>query len=188
MSARSIKETSKFLSYVLRHRPDSIGLTLDEGGWAEVSDLLARAAEKGRVISIEHLRKVVRENDKQRFSFDEDGKRIRANQGHSIPIDLGLEPRVPPEVLFHGTASRFVSAIREQGLVSRSRQHVHLSLDRETATKVGGRHGKPVILTIRASRMHGDGHVFFLSENGVWLTERVPARYIEWEDEGLSRN
>lgn len=191
-TARKIKRTSKFLSLILRHRPEKIGLTLDSRGWADVDELLQCAARHGRVISHDHLRQVVRENDKQRFSFDDEGRRIRANQGHSIPINLGLEQREPPEKLFHGTATRFVESIREHGLVSGSRQHVHLSPDRETAAKVGRRHGEPVILTILASQMAGNGHTFYLSENGVWLTGAVPSRYIVWDpvnpEFGLERN
>lgn len=173
------KETSKFLSYVLRHRPDSIGIQLDSSGWADVDELLERAAECGRTISIALLQEVVRDNDKQRFSLDPVGNRIRANQGHSVAIDLGLKPIDPPLVLFHGTATRFLGSIRERGLVSGSRQHVHLSSDEETATKVGQRHGKPVVLRIQAAQMSAEGHKFYRSDNGVWLTETVPNRFID---------
>lgn len=173
-----IVKVSKFLSLVLRHKPDEIGLVLDENGWADVDELLRRANSAGRRITGPLLDRVVAENDKQRFKFSEDGLRIRANQGHSVEIDLALPPAEPPELLYHGTASRFVESIRVDGLHSGSRQHVHLSLDTPTATKVGQRHGKPVILTVRAGEMSAAGHKFHLSDNGVWLTERVPVDFI----------
>jgi len=169
---------SKFLSYVLRHRPDAIGLALDEGGWAAVDELIGRAAAAGRRLDRQRLQEVVETNDKQRFVLSEDGQRIRASQGHSIAVDLGLQPLEPPQVLYHGTATRFLAAIREQGLSPRSRTHVHLSADHDTAVRVGQRHGKPVVLVIDAAAMHAAGFRFFLSENGVWLTESVPHRFL----------
>jgi putative RNA 2'-phosphotransferase len=169
---------SKFLSLVLRHDPEKIGLTLDAAGWAEVDELIAAAARSGVDLDRETLARVVAENDKQRFALSPDGRRIRANQGHSVDVDLGLEPRTPPERLFHGTASRFVDSIRASGLHAASRAHVHLSADAETARTVGQRHGTPVVLTIAAGRMHRDGRLFFRSANGVWLTDAVPAEYI----------
>jgi putative RNA 2'-phosphotransferase len=169
---------SKFLSLVLRHDPARIGLTLDPAGWAEVDELLAAAAGAGVEIDRETLARVVAESDKQRFALSPDGRRIRANQGHSVAVDLGLEPRAPPEVLYHGTASRFVDSIRESGLHPAARTHVHLSADEETARNVGQRHGKPVVLAIAAGRMHRDGRQFYMSANGVWLTDAVPAEYI----------
>ena len=169
---------SKFLSRVLRHAPESIGLTLDAQGWADVEQLLAGARRAGVPLTPEVLQRVVAENDKQRFTLSEDGRRIRANQGHSIPVDLGLEPRQPPAHLYHGTADRFVADIRRDGLRPQRRNHVHLSPDEATATRVGARHGRPVVLVIEAGRMHDAGHVFYLSENGVWLTERVPPEFI----------
>ena len=175
---------SKFLSYVLRHRPDRIGLRLDPNGWADVSELLQKAGEGGRAISPDVLREVVFENDKQRFTLDPENNRIRANQGHSVPIDLGLSPIDPPPVLFHGTAGRFLNSIWEKGLVSGSRQHVYLSPDAETAARVGQRHGKPAVLKISASQMASEGHLFYCSENGVWLTETVPSRFIEEHRQG----
>jgi len=171
---------SKFLSLVLRHEPQRIGITLDANGWVAVDDLLAAAARAGTPISREQLDRVVAENDKKRFAFSPDGARIRASQGHSVEVDLGLPPVVPPERLFHGTATRFLDAIRAEGLRSQSRQHVHLSPDEETATKVGQRHGKPVILVVLAGAMHSDGHLFYRSDNGVWLTETVPVGYLEF--------
>lgn len=170
---------SKRLSLVLRHDPGRIGLTLDPEGWAAVDDLLACLERAGWSTSLDQLRRVVAENDKQRFRFSDDGLRIRANQGHSIQVELGLQPVEPPEFLFHGTATRFIDTILQEGLQKRSRQHVHLSIDVETATTVGTRHGKPVVLTIRAQEMRAAGHQFYLSDNQVWLTEHVPAGFID---------
>ena len=163
--------TSKFLSLVLRHRPGVIGIELDNEGWVAVEDLLAACAQYGRAVSREQLDAVVRTNDKQRFAFSADGSRIRANQGHSVPVDLGLVPAEPPELLYHGTVQRSLESIRRDGLVKGNRHHVHLSPDIQTATKVGQRRGRPVVLVIEAGRMFRDGHEFFRSENGVWLTD-----------------
>lgn len=170
---------SKRLSLVLRHDPGRIGLSLDEGGWAEVDELLRCLRESGTPATLDELRKVVADNDKQRFRFSDDDLRIRANQGHSIAVELDLEPVDPPEFLFHRTATRFLEAILRDGLERRSRRHVHLSQDVETATAVGKRHGKPAILRIRAREMQAAGHFFYLSENGVWLTECVPVEFIK---------
>ncbi len=170
--------TSKFLSLVLRHRPDVVGITLDAEGWVPVEDLLAACAQHGRAISREQLDAAVRTNDKQRFAFSADGTRIRANQGHSVPIDLGLAPVEPPELLYHGTVPRFLESIRRDGLTKGQRRHVHLSPDVGTATKVGQRRGRPVVLVVEACRMFRDGHTFYRSENGVWLTDAVPPEYI----------
>jgi putative RNA 2'-phosphotransferase len=175
---KDIVATSKFLSLVLRHRPDVIGITLDAEGWVPVEDLLAACAQHGRAISREQLNVVVCTNDKQRFAFSADGSRIRANQGHSVPIDLGLVSVQPPELLYHGTVPRFLESIHQEGLTKGNRHHVHLSPDMETATKVGQRRGRPVILVIEAGRMFRDGHEFYQSENGVWLTDAVPPEYI----------
>ncbi|MEZ4711381.1 MAG: RNA 2'-phosphotransferase [Caldilineaceae bacterium] len=176
MDAKIIK-ISKFLSYVLRHNPDAIGLKLDSAGWAAVDELLTCAAHDGQQITLELLNEVVATNDKKRFALSVDGKYIRASQGHSIRVDLELEPVEPPEQLFHGTATRFLASIQQSGLQPRNRHHVHLSSDHETAIKVGQRHGKPVILEVDARRMVADGHLFYRSENGVWLTEKVPPAY-----------
>lgn len=176
----SLVHHSKFLSLVLRHQPDKIGLVLDGSGWANVEELLERAAEHGRSLTREILEQIVAENDKQRFILSDDGRRIRANQGHSVKIDLALMPVEPPATLYHGTATRFIESIRATGLNSGSRQHVHLSADEVTATKVGQRHGKPVILLIQAVAMHAAGHAFYLSANGVWLTGRVPVEFIDF--------
>lgn len=174
----SIVQTSKFLSYVLRHRPDSIGITLEENGWVDVDVLLAAAQRHRKRISRELLERVVAENDKKRFALSDDGQRIRASQGHSVSVDLNLQPVQPPEFLYHGTVGRFLDSIRSQGLVRGKRHHVHLSPDEATARKVGSRRGKPVILTIEADRMHAAGHQFFCSANGVWLTDRVPSEFV----------
>jgi len=184
MNRKSVK-TSKFLSLVLRHKPEKIGLILDPMGWANVDELIVKANQAGVHLNTELLQQVVEQNDKQRFSLSDDGLRIRANQGHSIPVELGLEPVEPPELLFHGTAARFLTSIQKQGLLSKGRNHVHLSPDEQTAIKVGKRHGKPVVLVIKVGQMLEDGHRFFLSANGVWLTERVPVVYIIFPDQRI---
>lgn len=177
-----IVSTSKFLSLLLRHKPEKIGLTLDENGWADVEELIAKANAQGKRLTRELLDRVVAENDKKRFAFSEDGKRIRASQGHSVEVDLALSPQVPPETLFHGTATRFLDSIKQQGLIPGNRQHVHLSLLQETAVSVGKRHGKVVVLVVQAGAMQRAGHKFFVSENGVWLTERVPVEFLVFEE------
>jgi putative RNA 2'-phosphotransferase len=172
---------SRFLSLVLRHRPDLIGLPLDDAGWAEI-DALVRLSQGHRPLTRALIETVVATSDKQRFAISADGLRIRANQGHSIAVDLALEMVAPPAHLYHGTAARFVEAIRREGLSRRSRHHVHLSADVETATRVGARHGKPVVLIVRAAEMAAAGHVFHRSANGVWLTDAVPAAFIDFGD------
>ncbi len=172
------EKVSKFLSYVLRHKPDAIGLQLDANGWVDVEELLDNMAYADMAISIETLQRIVRESDKQRFAFSEDGARIRANQGHSINVDLALPDREPPAELFHGTATRFLESIRKDGLIPRSRHAVHLSANYETALNVGQRHGSPVVLRIASGKMFSAGFRFQCSENGVWLTEKVPAEFI----------
>ncbi len=174
---------SKFLSLVLRHNPQTIGITLDAEGWVAVDELLAAAARHGQAISQEQLDEVVWTNDKQRFSFSPDGSMIRANQGHSVEVNLRLEPVEPPELLFHGTVERFLASIREQGLVRGKRHHVHLSADRETAVRVAQRRGRPVILVIESRRIQHDGRQLYHSANGVWLTEVVPTVYLRSEQE-----
>lgn len=169
---------SKFLSYVLRHKPEAIGLRLDDEGWADVDELIANAARNGERLTREVIGHVVAQNEKKRFALSDDGTRIRAVQGHSIAVDLRLEPVAPPERLFHGTATRFLDSIRQQGLRGGARQHVHLSADHDTAVAVGQRHGKPVVLEIDAARMAAAGHAFYRSENGVWLTGAVPVEFI----------
>lgn len=177
MSERKVK-VSKFLSLVLRHQPQRIGLALDESGWAFVSELLAACRAHGFAVTEEELREVVATNDKKRFAFDETGERIRASQGHSIDVELGYEEAAPPTVLYHGTAERFIASIREQGLIKGKRHHVHLSADTDTARSVGQRYGKPIVLKIDSARMQAAGYKFYISANGVWLTEHVPAEYL----------
>lgn len=170
---------SKYLSLVLRHDPSAGGVVLDEQGWTRVGELLAGASARGLEVSPEELVEVVRASDKQRFALSPDGLRIRANQGHSVAVDLGLAPQAPPAALFHGTVERFVPSILAEGLRKQARQHVHLSADVETARRVGTRRGEPVVLRVDAARMQAEGLVFFRSQNGVWLTEAVPPRFIE---------
>ncbi len=176
--ADPIVNISKFLSLVLRHQPEIIGLTLDDNGWANVDELIERINSTGRRLDRTLLDRVVAENNKRRFSMSADGLSIRANQGHSIEVDLALKAVEPPEVLYHGTATRFLDSIRASGLHSGSRQHVHLSSDLTTATAVGKRHGRPAVLHIKAREMSLAGYLFYLSDNEVWLTERVPAEFI----------
>jgi putative RNA 2'-phosphotransferase len=170
---------SKFLSLVLRHQPELIGIELDEQGWVAVDELLKKANAAGNAITFDILDYVVQTNAKKRFSFSDDLKKIRASQGHSVEVELGYEPQVPPEILYHGTATRFVESILQTGLEKRDRQHVHLSKELETATAVGQRHGKPVIFHVLAGQMHKAGHVFYLSANGVWLTDAVPVAFLK---------
>jgi len=177
---RELVPISRFLSFVLRHNPAAIGLSLDAHGWAEIDELVAKACTHGQAIDRAVLERIVRENDKQRFALSPDGRRIRANQGHSVDIDLKLAPVGPPERLYHGTAARNLDSIRARGLHSGARQHVHLSIDATTATKVGSRHGRPVVLTVRSGEMAAAGHLFYRSDNGVWLTEAVPSQYLEF--------
>ena len=179
ISEKDNKHISKFLSLVLRHQPETIGLSLDENGWADVDTLLAGMNEKGLRIDRAVLEFVVASNAKQRFTFDETGNKIRANQGHSIEVDLNLQPVEPPEILYHGTSEKSVASILQSGLEKRERQQVHLSADAETAIKVGSRHGKPVVLEVLAGEMHRNGHRFFLSKNGVWLTGHVPVNFLK---------
>ena len=174
---------SKFLSYVLRHRPDEIGIELDAQGWVTIDALLAAAVAHGNRITREQLDFVVENNNKKRFAISDDGAQIRASQGHSTDVDLGYTPSMPPAILYHGTAARSISSIRTEGLLKGKRQHVHLSLDTATAIQVGSRHGRPVVVLIQAGEMSAAGHEFFLSANGVWLTDRVPAAFIDFGPE-----
>ena len=178
---RDAVKDSKFLSGVLRHDPGKIGIALDSAGWVDVEVLLAALKRRGRRMDRDRLDFVVEHNNKKRFEYDESGTRIRASQGHSVPVELGYEPTVPPETLYHGTATRSLDSIFAEGLVPGSRHHVHLSMDVETATKVGSRHGKPAVLLVAAARMHADGHAFFRSTNGVWLTEHVAPEYLSFD-------
>jgi len=173
--------SSKFLSLILRHEPGKVGLTLDAQGWAHIDELITLSQRNGKKIDRALIEEIVTTNDKQRFIISDDGTKIRANQGHSVSIDLGLQPSEPPLILYHGTATRFLQSIREQGLLHSSRQHVHLSAEKATAINVGSRHGLPVVLHVAARKMHEQGHHFYLSENGVWLTEHVPVSFIEFQ-------
>jgi putative RNA 2'-phosphotransferase len=171
-------QTSRFISLILRHKPETIGISLDEHGWANVADLLD-GISKTQYIDMAMLEKIVATDNKQRYSFNEDKTLIRANQGHSIPVDVELPEKKPPIILYHGTGEKYVYSIDEQGLISKSRLYVHLSGDEETAKTVGSRHGKTVVYEIYAREMYNDGYVFYQSVNGVWLTKSVPAKYMK---------
>jgi putative RNA 2'-phosphotransferase len=170
---------SRYLSKHLRHSPERIGIQLAPGGWVPVRELLAACRKYNFAIQLAELKEVVAQNDKQRFSFDETGTLIRANQGHSVEIDLQLEPAVPPDILYHGTGSGAVESIFQQGISKMSRHHVHLSIDIQTARKVGARHGNPAVFTVDAAAMQRDGHTFYCSENNVWLVDFVPPNYLK---------
>jgi putative RNA 2'-phosphotransferase len=185
--AETHESTSKFLSLVLRHAPETIGLQLHEGGWANVEELIRLATLKGHLLSQELVIQVVSESEKQRFALSADGMLIRANQGHSVKVELGRKPVEPPEELFHGTATRFLASIQDKGLLPGARQHVHLSATHETAVAVGKRHGRPAVLCVRSGAMHKNGHSFFLAENGVWLVQSVPVEFLRFPDESYPR-
>lgn len=178
MNEKHITHLSKFLSLVLRHAPETIGITLDENGWTDVDTLLAQMNLKGEPITRELLTVVVETNNKKRFAFNEDRSKIRASQGHSVGIDPGYTPQQPPQLLYHGTALQFKDSIVKNGILKQNRTHVHLSADTETAKNVGSRHGKPFIFKIDAAQMYKDGYLFYISENGVWLTDTVPPVYL----------
>ncbi|CAA0178178.1 RNA 2'-phosphotransferase [Tenacibaculum maritimum] len=181
MNEKRSKKLSKYLSLILRHSPETIHLKLDKNGWATISELLKNTHKYGTPFSIKELIFVVATNDKKRFSFNDDKTKIRANQGHSIKhINLNLSLRTPPSLLYHGTVAKFLAPIRSDGLLKMGRQYVHLSTDLSTANKVASRRGKPVILTIKALEMHTKGFLFYLSENDVWLTDKVPSEFIEF--------
>ncbi len=182
MAGRLVQQ-SKLLSLVLRHEPARAGVTLDDAGWAPVDALLEGLAARGDRLTRADLEEIVATSDKKRFALSDDGLRIRASQGHSVEVELGYEPVPPPETLFHGTVARFLPGIRAQGLVRGARHHVHLSATEATATHVGNRRGAALLLRVRASAMAADGHLFFRSANGVWLTDHVPARFLVFPDE-----
>ena len=169
---------SKFLSLVLRHEPAAANVTLDAEGWVDTNALVLGAARAGVRMTQAELKEIVETSDKRRFALSEDGLRIRANQGHSVSVDLGLAPSVPPDILFHGTVEAFVASIMSTGLEKRARQHVHLSADIATAKKVGGRRGLPIVLRVDALAMVNAGYTFYVSENGVWLTDAVPPEFL----------
>lgn len=175
---QQVKRVSKFLSMVLRHKPESIGVELDRYGWVDVDILLFKLNEHGKNVDFDTLTFVVENNNKKRFAFNDDQTKIRASQGHSIKVDLGYIPQTPPEILYHGTARITVDGIFKTGIEKRDRHHVHLSKDMETAVNVGQRHGKPVVFEVLALQMHNDGFSFYVSENGVWLTDNVPVKYL----------
>jgi putative RNA 2'-phosphotransferase len=177
-SDRWSRSISRRLSYVLRHRPDSIGVALDSSGWVDVADLLTALSSHGLQLTRAQLDEVVRTSDKQRFAYDATGSRIRANQGHSVPVDLQLTPLHPPKELYHGTSERFVAAILREGLTPRGRHHVHLSGDVETARRVSARRTAPVVLRVDAAAMAVEGTAFYRSANGVWLVDLVPPRHL----------
>ncbi len=170
------KKSSKFLSLILRHQPERIGIDLDKNGWVEIDTLLTALSKSQHSLTRTELESLVESNDKKRFTID--GNRIRANQGHSLSVELDLKPQQPPAILFHGTATKYLDSILKQGLLKRKRQHVHLSSELITAEKVGKRHGKLVILNVDASKMANDSIPFYLSANGVWLVDHVPAHYL----------
>lgn len=172
-----LTNNGKYLALILRHKPKVIGITLDEHGWANVEELIA-GIQKDRPFNMDMLEEIVATDDKGRYSFNADKTLIRANQGHSIPVDVELEQQIPPEILWHGTGEKYVSSIDEKGLIKKTRLYVHLSKDYDTAVKVGARHGKPVIYEVAAGQMARDGHIFYQSVNGVWLTDTVPAQYL----------
>jgi putative RNA 2'-phosphotransferase len=181
MNEKQVTTISKFLSLVLRHQPECINLTLDEQGWADVSTLIQKCATKGHHFNFDDLNYVVETNSKKRFKFNEDFTKIRASQGHSIEVDLGYQPKEPPEFLYHGTGEQSIESIKKKGLEKRNRQHIHLSIDMETAIKVGQRHGKPFVFSISSGDMNKKGFKFYLSDNGVWLTDYVPVEFINFK-------
>ena len=168
----------KFISYVLRHNPSAAGITLDDGGWTDVTALIDGVCRTGRELDINKLNEIVESDGKHRFDFNADRTKIRANQGHSVRVSVQMQQLAPPDILYHGTAEKFVDSIRREGILKKSRNYVHLSKDRESAIKVGSRHGKPVVLKIDSGRMYAEGFVFLLSSNGVWQTERVPFEFV----------
>lgn len=173
-------DISKFLSYILRHQPEAVGLSLDKDGWAVITDLILCAKQEGYILDPDIIQAVITSSDKKRFILSDDGLHIRAAQGHSTQqVDIAYQEKTPPDILYHGTATRFISEIREQGLLPMSRQYVHLSTDEVTAIQVGQRHGKPLVLKIKALTMYEQGFEFFQAENGVWLTSSVPYQFIQ---------
>ena len=178
---KSDKEISKFMSLVLRHQPEKINVVLDENGWTDVAIFLSQMNTKGFSVDMKKLEEIISTNEKQRFALNDTKDRIRANQGHSVEIDLGLSPTEPPQILYHGTSQNAISSIKEQGITKQNRQHVHLSAQIETAINVGSRHGKVVVLTIKALEMHQNGEIFYISDNGVWLADIIETKYIDFK-------
>ena len=187
MSQKNKESTSKLIALVLRHKPEEIGITLDEHGWANVNEMIAGIA-KTQPFDMAALEEIVSTDEKQRYSFNKDKTLIRANQGHSIPVDVELEQKTPPGLLYHGTGEKYTASIDVQGLIPKSRLYVHLSPDYDTAVKVGSRHGKPVVYTVAAGEMQKNGYVFYQSVNGVWLTKNVPVEFLRKEDRRKIQN
>lgn len=175
----NLQEVSKFVALILRHKPETIGIVLDDHGYANVEELIDGVAAHYKGFNRAYLEKIVSIDEKKRYSFNQDKTLIRANQGHSIKVDIELKEQEPPEVLYHGTGGKYVKSIDKQGLRPKSRMYVHLSKDVETAKKVGQRHGTPIVYIVRAKQMYKDGYKFYLSENNVWLTNEVPNKYLE---------
>ena len=183
ISDKQLTHISKFLSLVLRHQPEAIGIQLDQNGWTDVNELIEKSNNYGVQLDKETLNYIVATNSKKRFAFDYTLDKIRASQGHSVEIELGYTKQKPPQILFHGTGEKSVQSILDTGLEKRSRQHVHLSSEIETAIKVGERHGKPIVFRVLAEQMYNDNFQFFISDNGVWLTDNVPTKYLKRNDE-----
>ncbi len=183
MTEKETIKASKFLSLILRHEPERVGLKLGEAGWITVTELLEAVNRNGTPLTLDQLKHIVATSDKKRFAFSDDGSRIRASQGHSVEVDLQYPPQTPPEILYHGTAERFIDGIRKDGLQRMERHDVHLSAETKVTLQVGGRHGKPVLLIIRAGEMHRAGHIFRCSANGVWLANHVPPEFIQFPKE-----
>ena len=178
MDIETLKNKSRFLSLILRHKPETINLQLDNEGWLNVNELIEKSNKHGELLDFGMLEYIVNNSDKQRFTFNDDKSKIRANQGHSIEVELDLQEKIPPTILYHGTVDKFVDSIRNSGIEKRSRNHVHLSAETETAIKVGSRKGTPVILTVNSGQMYKDGYKFYQSKNDVWLIDFVPKEYI----------
>jgi putative RNA 2'-phosphotransferase len=176
----SLTDTSRFLSLILRHKPQVIGISLDEHGWASVPELI-EGISRTRPFNMEMLEEIVSTDEKMRYSFNRDKTKIRANQGHSLPVDAELTPCEPPEFLYHGTGEKYLTSIEKNGLIPKTRLYVHLSREYDTAVNVGSRHGKPIVYKVNTAKMSQDGYKFFISANGVWLTKAVPPEYLEKE-------
>lgn len=183
ISDKQLTHLSKFLSLVLRHQPETIGIQLDQNGWADINELIEKANNHGIEFDRETLNHIVETNSKKRFAFNDGYDKVRASQGHSVAIELGYTNQKPPKILYHGTGEKSVQSILDSGLIKRSRQHVHLSSDIETALKVGQRHGKPFVFKVLAEQMYLDNFPFFISDNGVWLTDNVPPKYLNLNEE-----
>lgn len=179
MKNKKHSDLSKLLSYLLRHNPESIGLKLNNAGWADVNELVLKINNSGKSINIDKLNNVVKYCDKNRFSFNENRTSIRANQGHSIEVNLGYQLSLPPDILYHGTGNKNEESILNSGILKMKRQHVHLSDSIKTAINVGTRHGKPIVFQIKSQKMNSEGYTFYKSENDIWLTNEVPVKYLK---------